>query len=323
MAALTSTRAEDGPRIPRRRSVDLVINLAVLAVLWIGYTAVRGVTADDFAVAMDNARDVLQVQNLLGLPSELGFQQVLIERTQLVKAANLYYIGVHFPATIGLLAWVWLRHRGRFDRIRNTLIAVTGAGLVIHVLFPLAPPRMVGGFVDTAAVFGPSPYDLSISQAANQIAAMPSLHVGWALIVSFGVITILHTRWRWLAIVHPAITLAVVVMTANHYWLDAAVAIALVLVGWIVFSRGRLAHHQTERPHAPTAAPTAGDPPVRARPRPVPDPVAVSSPTTDSRFARAAVHDVSRPTTSGTSRPWTTRRSEKQDCAVGAPRSPM
>lgn len=255
MAALTTPSTEQRT-FRSRRSVDLVVNLAVLGVLWLCYAAVRGVTAGEFTAATDNAQAILQVQHLLGLPSELGFQQGLIEQTHLVKAANLYYIGVHFPATIGFLAWVWLRHRPRFDRVRNTLIAVTGAGLVIHVLYPLAPPRMIDGFVDTAAVFGPSPYDLSVSQAANQIAAMPSLHVGWALLVAIGVITILNSPYRWLALAHPAITLAVVVMTANHYWLDAGVAIALVAGAWISFGRASVVRRRTPQP-TPKPTPSA------------------------------------------------------------------
>lgn len=233
--------------------LDLTANVVVLGLLWLAYAAVRGVTADEIGVAMHNAQIVLDVQALLGLPSELGVQKLFLERTQLVKAANFYYIGMHFPVTIAFLAWVWLRHRSHFDRIRNTLIAVTGIGLVIHLLYPLAPPRMIGGFVDTAAVFGPNPYDLSISQAANQIAAMPSLHVGWAVLVAIGVIFICNSRWRWLALVHPAITLTVVVMTANHYWLDAWVAIALVLCGWLAFGWSR-----SRTRNAPTATRPAG-----------------------------------------------------------------
>ncbi len=247
MAALT-TPAPEHHGSSRSRLIDFAWNVAVLGLLWFGYSAVRGVTADEFSVAMDNARDLLRLQHLLGLPSELGFQQGLIRRTHLIQAANSYYIGVHFPLTVTFLAWVWLRHRSKFDRIRNTLIAVTGTGLLIHLAYPLAPPRMVSGFVDTAAVFGPNPYDLSVSQAANQIAAMPSLHVGWALLVALGVISILQSPLRWLAVAHPAITLAVVVLTANHYWLDAAVAIALVTVCWIVFSYQRHPAQQCSQP---------------------------------------------------------------------------
>jgi hypothetical protein len=64
---------------------------------------------------------------------------------------------------------------------------------------------------------------------ANQFAAMPSLHFGWAVLVAYGLVQALHTRWRWLVVVHPAMTLAAIVITANHYWLDAMVAAVLIV----------------------------------------------------------------------------------------------
>jgi hypothetical protein len=84
------------------------------------------------------------------------------------------------------------------------------------------------GFVDTMATIGPSAYEGSAATIANQFAAMPSLHVGWALLLAVVVIRTTTTRWRWLTLLHPAITTLVVVVTANHYWLDAVVAAVLL-----------------------------------------------------------------------------------------------
>ncbi len=221
----------------RVRGADLVANIGLLAMMWFAYSAVRGVTSDDVATAMGNAGDVLHFQHVIGLPSELSMQRTLLGRTTLLRAANVYYVAAHFPVTVGFLSWAWLRHRDRFARIRNTIIAVTAAGLAVHVVFPLAPPRMLSGFVDTAAVFGPNPYDLKIASAANQIAAMPSLHVGWAFLVAIGIIWILRSKWRFLAIAHPVVTAAVVVITANHFWTDLIVAVSLVLVSWVGFRK--------------------------------------------------------------------------------------
>jgi hypothetical protein len=223
---------------PAMRLLDLVGNVAVLGALWVLYRAVRGVTAEDYSVALGHAREVIDFQRSIGLPSESVFQRDLLEQTGLLRMANIYYIAAHFPVTIGFLAYAWAFHRHKFARIRNTLVAVSAVGMVIHLLYPLAPPRMLGwaGFVDTAARFGPSPYDLGIAAAANQIAAMPSLHVGWALLVCIGAVWIFDSRWRWLAAIHPAITTIVVVLTANHYWIDAFIAAALVGVVWTVHS---------------------------------------------------------------------------------------
>lgn len=248
MSSLTETcdapkgAAQTEDAFLRSRGADLVANIGLLGALWFAYSAVRGVTSDDLATAMGNAGDLLRFQRVVGLPSELAVQQTLIGKTSLLKAANVYYVVAHFPVTVGFLGWAWLRHRDRFARIRNTIVAVTAAGLAVHVVFPLAPPRMLTGFVDTAKVFGPNPYDLKIASAANQIAAMPSLHVGWALLVAIGIIWIVQSKWRFLAILHPVVTAGVVVVTANHFWADVIVAVSLVLVGWVGFRKhGRAA----------------------------------------------------------------------------------
>ena len=233
MTALTRTPQPER-WIAEQRLSDLGRNVAAFIVLWAAYAAVRGITVGDLTTATRNAVAIIDLQRSLGLPSEAAVQRALLDHRWLLRGANLYYIGVHFPATLLFLAWAWLRHPTHYVRIRNALVVTTGVGLVVHVVYPLKPPRMMNGFVDTAAVLGPDPYELSISGGANQLAAMPSLHVGWALLVAIGVIAIGTTNARWLAVLHPIVTLAVVVVTANHYWVDAVVAVAIVLAAWRV-----------------------------------------------------------------------------------------
>lgn len=213
-------------------SVDFVRNAALLGLLWATYAVVRGITAGDLVTATENAHRVIELQRSLGLPSEEDLQAAVLDQPWLLKCANVYYIGVHFPITIGFLVWVYRTHRPEFVRMRNALIATTGAGLFIHVIYPLKPPRMMAGFVDTAAVLGPDPYALGVSGGANQLAAMPSLHVGWALLIALGTVWIVPSKAKWLSMAHPAVTLAVVVLTANHYWVDALAAIAIVAAVW-------------------------------------------------------------------------------------------
>lgn len=201
--------------------------------LWVGYAIARGITAGDLATATQNSRAIIDLQQSLGFPSEAALQATLLDNPWLLKAANLYYLGVHFPVTVGFLAWAWCTNRSKFTRIRNALILTTSAGLVIHVIYPLKPPRMMDGFIDTAALLGPDPYELGISGGANQLAAMPSLHIGWALLIALGVIWIGTSTTKWLALAHPILTLAVVVLTANHYWVDAIAAAAIVAVAWL------------------------------------------------------------------------------------------
>src|SRR4029453_10378434 len=104
-------------------------------------------------------------------------------------------------------------------------------GCLIHVLFPLAPPRMFPnlGFTDALARYGPRIYTSDPSASvANQFAAMPSLHFGWAVIVALCVSTAFKGRWIKLIWLHPFLTLMAIVVTGNHYWADALVALVLV-----------------------------------------------------------------------------------------------
>lgn len=243
-----------------RRGRDLAANVALLGLLWLAYSTARTLTAGDILDARQNATELMRLQATLGLPSEALLQSKVLHLPGLLRAANTHYVALHFPATGLFLAWVWLRHRARFGRIRATLVAATGMGLLLHVTFPLAPPRMIEGFVDTARWLGPDPYQLSISAAANQIAAMPSMHVGWALIVALGMVWVLDSPLRWLALLHPALTSAVVVVTANHYWTDAIVAVLIVAVAWTFAMRvedgllhvKRFAVKPTEVPETPS-----------------------------------------------------------------------
>jgi PAP2 superfamily len=155
----------------------------------------------------------------------------------LVGGLNRYYVTVHFPVTIAFLVWAYVRHHRAYTFIRTWFAVVTFLALAIHVGFPLAPPRMTSGFVDTLQQYGPRIYTADPSRSvANQFAAMPSLHFGWALMLAVSVVTIKRTRRSLLIVVHPFVTLLAIVGTANHFWFDAAVAallaaaVALVLL---------------------------------------------------------------------------------------------
>ena len=99
----------------------------------------------------------------------------------------------------------------------------------------MAPPRLLPelGFVDTAHLFGQSVYGAVVGEGSfDQLSAMPSVHVGWAVAIGLAVVLVSTSRWRWLVLAHPIITIYVVVVTANHWWLDGIVAVAILLVGW-------------------------------------------------------------------------------------------
>lgn len=209
----------------------LVREAVLLATLFLIYTAGRQIAARDTGSAFDHARDVLGLQRRLHLPNEAEIQYAALHLPHLIEGANLYYAGVHAPLTIAVLLWLYIWRPTAYPRVRWTIVSVTALALIGHIVYPLAPPRMMPGFVDTGIRFGQSVYGPDMSSGvANQFAAMPSLHVGWAALVALSLILITRTRWRWLWLLHPIITFGVVVMTANHYWLDGIVVLALLAV---------------------------------------------------------------------------------------------
>jgi hypothetical protein len=213
-------------RPPLGRELLLVVGLFV--VYKVGRQLADGHTAEAFR----NANRVWDWERTLHLPGEGSVQGALLHSDTVVHLANTYYATVHFPATVAFLVWMYLRRPVHYVWARRVLAAVTAAALALHLTFPLAPPRLLAaaGLVDTGQVYGPTVYGAhpATDEMANQFAAMPSLHFGWALMVAIGLIAATRSRLRWLWLLHPLLTLLVIVGTANHYWLDAVVATALL-----------------------------------------------------------------------------------------------
>ncbi|WP_406386352.1 phosphatase PAP2 family protein [Streptomyces sp. NBC_00211] len=239
----------DGPGTGQRRR--LIRELLLVAGLFAVYKAGRMLSTDRTDEAFRNAGRIWDAERALPLPGEGAIQRLLLHGAGsggagdvLVHIANTYYAAVHFPATALFLIWLYLRRPGHYLWARRTLAVLTGAALVLHLAFPLAPPRMLGAahLVDTAQVYGPSVYRAApaADTMANQFAAMPSLHFGWALMLALGMIAATRSRWRVLWLLHPLVTLLVVVGTANHYWLDAIVATVLLGGALLVVPRPRV-----------------------------------------------------------------------------------
>jgi PAP2 superfamily len=180
--------------------------------------------------ALPRARWLWHAERVLYLPSETSVQRLFLPHPLLIQAFNLYYDILHFPILGVCLVWLYVRHRGRYASIRTTVVLFTGASLLIQFI-PVAPPRMLPGtgLIDTAVKYGQSVYSWHGGFDPDELSAMPSVHVGWALIVAIAVITVSRSRWRWLAAGYPLLTLLVVAVTANHFWLDGIAAAVLVV----------------------------------------------------------------------------------------------
>jgi hypothetical protein len=235
--AVTTTTASALRRRPARPHAAL--ELALLATLYLAYSGARLLADDDRRAALGNARDLLQVESVLHLDVEAGLNRALTGVPDLALVASYWYAALHYLVTPAVLLWVYRRHPLGYRRVRNALVVATATGLAGFVLLPMAPPRMLPGFVDTLATTsahgwwgGDASAPKGLGGLTNELAAMPSLHVGWALWCAWVVVLCTRTWWlRALASAYAVGTVLVVVGTGNHYVLDAVAGAAVVALG--------------------------------------------------------------------------------------------
>ena len=203
--------------------------LYVLAFYWV-YSVIRnqGVATESAGRAFGHARDVIRLERLVGLYFEESVQDAFLPHDWFIRFWNIFYGSAHFLVTAGVLVWLFRRMPARYHRWRNTLAATTGLALFGYAFYPLMPPRLLPdayGYVDTlATVGGLWSFDSgTVAKLSNQYAAMPSLHFGWSTWCALVLLPAMRRPWaRVLVVAYPFLTLFAIVVTANHYWLDAA-----------------------------------------------------------------------------------------------------
>lgn len=203
--------------------------LAIIAALYAVWRIARKLPLATSGGAIDRARQIDDLQKFVHLPSELSLQHFVIEYDWLARATNYYYAVVHVPATIAFLVWLFVRHRDRYPHWRNGLAIVTAFCLFIRFV-RVAPPRFLPdlGYIDLSTKYGLSVYGPVGTGVSDQFAAMPSIHVAWAAVVSFGIIAASPSKWRWVFGLQVVLTMLAVSASGNHWWLDGIVAIALL-----------------------------------------------------------------------------------------------
>lgn len=223
--------------VPRRRGLSVLATALVETGVVLGLFALWQI-AGAWALtrvegAFTRAHWILDVEAHMGLPSELTVQQSILGNDALIRLINIFYLYAHINSIVFFLVWMFLRHRDRYRWARNTIVLLTGSCLLVQMI-PVAPPRMLhgDGFLDLALQYGQSVYGAFGSGTADQLSALPSVHVAWALLIAFFVLTVSTSRWRWLIILHPVATIFVVVATANHYWLDG-ISAGFLLALWL------------------------------------------------------------------------------------------
>ena len=204
------------------------------------YSVIRntqGSASVSAAEAFAHAREVIRFEEAMGLYFEEGVQEAFLGWRPFIQLWNLFYGTFHFVVTIAALVLLFRRFPARYPRWRNTLAATTGLALIGFAAYPLMPPRLLPaayGFVDTLKVYGGLwSFDSGpVAQVSNQYAAMPSLHFAWSVWSALVLYPMVTRRWlQELVALYPAATLFAIVVTANHFWLDAAGGAALLGVG--------------------------------------------------------------------------------------------
>lgn len=213
---------------PRTRTAATTVReIVVVFLLYGAWQFATTLRVGDRASAQQAGAGVSAAEAALGWPSEAALQAPILDHGWLVAFADLYYAAAHVPVFVLTLAWVFVRHRPDWSFARTTTAIVTGLCLVVQ-LWAVAPPRLLPelGVVDTALQNGRSVY--AAIPGANELSAMPSLHIAWAATVALLVVVCARGSWRWISVAYPALTMWVVVVTGNHFILDGVVAVALL-----------------------------------------------------------------------------------------------
>jgi hypothetical protein len=228
-------------RRPGLKQIALV--LAAVA----AYELARRLIHPDRAVAVRHAHDVLALERVLHVAWEAPLQRIVLHAPQLVTALDLVYLGAHFAVTGLFFLWLYRRDRVAYVRFRDGFVAATALALFVHWRFPVAPPRLAGvGLTDTVRGFlGVDVGSPGHAAVTDPLAAMPSLHAGWAVGVGVGLYLYAHSR---LALAYPVVVVLATVVTGNHFLLDAAAGVAVMAAGFWLADTLRGLHGATLAP---------------------------------------------------------------------------
>jgi hypothetical protein len=205
--------------------VDLLRQIALFCGAYWLYRFVRGLVDGRAAAAFDNARELIQLERSLNLFIEPTVHAWASAKPAVIDFASWMYVNSHFTVTVLTLAYIYMYRNASFYFVRNMFMVAMAIALLGYGLYPTAPPRFMPewGFQDSVADFTGVTADSPTSNVLfNPFAAVPSMHVAFALMLGLTMAKMVRPRWaRALWLVYPGIVTFVVVATANHWWMDA------------------------------------------------------------------------------------------------------
>jgi hypothetical protein len=244
-----------GHRRPGRKLKRVTRETVILLAFVSFYEFLRTDMVQDGSQATAHALSVVRVESALGIFREGELQRLFLRAPDVLQVFNLYYGGTHFLVPAVALVFLALRHPADYARARTALGVTTGMAFAVFWAFPVAPPRLLPsryGIIDTLVTFqqsGRLEHSL-VDSAGDVYAAMPSLHVAWALWCTLALYPVVRNRfWRVLLVAYPFFTTVVVVITGNHFITDAISGALLVTLVWVVLP-GASAWMNDARHHA-------------------------------------------------------------------------
>jgi PAP2 superfamily len=219
---------------PSTRGRWWVEALTIAWLCWV-YDAITNLAPLRLQAGLAHGRELLSIEQTLGIDPERALDRWLAGHHTLGVLLSYYYDNAHFVVTLGLLGFLWWRRADIYRPLRNVLVLVNVLAFGLFWLYPVAPPRMLPGFVDVVAASHTvgSWHTGSLASAANQLAAMPSLHIAWAVWCTLVLWQISTRRWvRVLAVGYPFITGFAVLSTGNHYVLDILGGLVTIAVSF-------------------------------------------------------------------------------------------
>ncbi len=214
--------------------------VVLLTALYLAYCVTRVLGAHDLGAGRQRAGNILRLEGMVHLDVESRVNAAVTDMAWLAVPMDYWYAVLHYVVTPAALVWLYLTHRSGYARRRNALVISSILGLFGYVLFPTAPPRLMGDpYLDTLARYAHLGWWADHASApsglgglTNELAAMPSLHVGWAVWVAWALQGHVRTgRGRVVLLSYPLMTTAVVVCTGNHWLLDCIAGFLVVMVG--------------------------------------------------------------------------------------------